>query len=318
MNIRDIARMAGVSVTTVSRVLNGHPYVSDSKKEAVHKAMELADYERNINAVHLSRGKTHLIGVMVPTITRPYFGMVIEGIAEEALKGNCKLVLIQTNYEEEREEEALQMLKLKQIDALIICSKSLSWEKIEEYAPYGPIVVQEDARGRRVSSVYIDHYQAFTKALEFLRERGHRRVGYCLARRQSPNSRLRESAYRDFYSAAGVIPPDHYAFYDCYDMEDGERIMHQLLAMEKPPTALLVTGDQVAAGILTFCREHQIAVPEQLALVGFDNQPIARIMHITTLDIPLTEIGRRLFRQAAAGGHTHDEIPVTLIERSTV
>lgn len=120
-NIKNIAKLAGVSVTTVSRVINGIPYVSDEKKEAVLRAMEITNYERNINAVHLIKGKTSLIGVVVPcvpSIKRPYFGLVVEGIAEEALKNNYNLVLIQTNYEEQRELEALKMLKLKQLDAL--------------------------------------------------------------------------------------------------------------------------------------------------------------------------------------------------------
>ncbi|WP_345773417.1 LacI family DNA-binding transcriptional regulator [Paenibacillus sp. 19GGS1-52] len=130
-NIKDIAKLAGVSVTTVSRVINGHPYVSTLKKEAVQRAMEMENYERNINAVHLSKGKTNLIGVVVPSIRRPYFGMVVEGIADEAIKDNYTLVLIQTNYEVEREMDALMMLKLKQIDALIICSKTSGWDVVE-------------------------------------------------------------------------------------------------------------------------------------------------------------------------------------------
>jgi DNA-binding LacI/PurR family transcriptional regulator len=96
-NIKDIAKLAGVSVTTISRVINGHPYVSEEKREAVMRAMEETNYERNINAVHLIKGKTNLIGVMVPSIKRPYFGLVVEGIAEEALKGIYKLVLIVLN-----------------------------------------------------------------------------------------------------------------------------------------------------------------------------------------------------------------------------
>ena len=104
-NIKDIAKMAGVSVTTVSRVLNNHPYVSADKKEAVRKAIELCKYQPNINPVHLSIGKTYLIGVVIPFSNHPYFGLLLEGIANEALKRNYKLVVFQTNYEELREAE---------------------------------------------------------------------------------------------------------------------------------------------------------------------------------------------------------------------
>ncbi|MEK4327820.1 LacI family DNA-binding transcriptional regulator [Paenibacillus sp. FSL R7-0312] len=317
-NIKDIAKLAGVSVTTVSRVLNGHPYVSKAKREAVLQAMETADYERNINAVHLSRGRTNLIGVVVPYITRPYFGMVVEGIADEAIKDNYKLVLIQSNYEVERELDALMMLKLKQIDALIICSRTCSWEIVDEYTQYGPIIVLEDGRGHHVSSIFMDHYQSFTRALTYLRGKGHDKVGYCLARQSSPNSNLREAAYRDFYMNRNEAYNHDYMFYDCVQLEDGEWIMQRILKMDDPPTALLVTSDQVAAGILSFCRENGIEVPGQLAIVGFDNQPIARMMHITTFEIPLVEIGRRALLQAVDGGQAHEEIQLNMIERQTV
>lgn len=317
-NIKDIARLAGVSVTTVSRVINGHPYVSADKREAVEKAMALSNYERNINAVHLSKGKTHLIGVVVPSITIPYFGLVVDGIADEALKDNYKLVLIQTNYELSRELDALMMLKLKQIDALIICSKVIGWEVIEEYAQYGHISVMEDARGYNVSSVFIDHYASFTAALHYLHHKGHRKIGYCLARRSSPNSERREAAYRDFCIRIQEPVRHKYAFYNSVHVEDGEGIIRQIAEMEEPPTALLVTSDQVAAGILSCCKAREIAVPDQLAILGFDNQPIAKVMNMTTLEIPLAEIGRQALLQVLSGDITHQEIALNLIERQTV
>jgi DNA-binding LacI/PurR family transcriptional regulator len=317
-NIHDIAKLAGVSVTTVSRVINGHPYVSMEKQEAVRRAMEMANYERNINAVHLSKGKTNLIGVVVPSIRRPYFAMVVEGIADEAIQDDYKLVLLQTNYEVEREINALMMLKLKQIDALIICSKTSSWDVVEEYAEYGPIVVLEDARGRNVSSIFIDHYKTFSSALSYLRSKGHHKIGYCLARKSSPNSEQRAAAYRDFYANLKETYDPNYIFHDCVHLEDGEWIMQRMMGMADPPTALLVTSDQVAAGILTYCKEQGIGVPEQLAIVGFDNQPIAKIMNITTFEIPIVEIGRRLFLQAIDENQVHEEVSIHLIERMTV
>lgn len=136
-NIRDIAKMAGVSVTTVSRVLNGHKYVRKEKKEAVLRAMRDSNYHRNINAVHLSRGKTSLVGVVVPFANHPYFGLLIEGITKAAVQYGYHLVLVQTNYNESRELEALKMLENRQIDALIICSRQSTWGTIEAYMNEG-------------------------------------------------------------------------------------------------------------------------------------------------------------------------------------
>ena len=318
-NIKDIAKMAGVSVATVSRVLNNHPYVSEEKKNAVKSAIEKSNYQQNINAVHLSKGKTYLIGVVVPFTNHPYFALLVEGIANEAVKNNYNLVLIQTNYELQRELEALMMLKHKQIDGLIICSRICSWDLLGEFNSFGPIILCEDTRGKQISSTYIDHYKVFLKALEYLQAKGYQKIGYCIGRSSGSNSQQRELAYKDFLIKNNK-PFDHnYIFYDCYHFEDGERVVQRLINMENPPSALLVTSDQVAAGILICCKEQNIAVPDELAIIGFDNQPIAKIMNITTLEIPLIEVGKRLFLQALDNSkNTQDEVKVSLIERLTV
>ncbi|KAB2335127.1 LacI family DNA-binding transcriptional regulator [Bacillus mesophilum] len=318
-NIKDIAKMAGVSVTTVSRVINNQPYVSAEKKEAVKRAIEECNYRQNINAVHLNKGKTFLIGVAIPFSNHPYFGLLVEGIANAAVNNNYKLVLFQTNYEESREIEALMMLKHKQIDALIICSRICGWDIIDEYVSYGPIVLCEDARGRRVSSTFIDHYKSFSIALEYLHNKGHHKIGYCIGRKTGTNSKQRELAYRDFCMKLNQPLKPNYIFYDCFNFEDGERVVKRLISMSNPPSALLISSDQVAAGISTCCKEHNILIPNKLALMGFDNQPIAKIMNITTLEIPLVEVGRNLFLQAIENNDSsHQEISVKLIERLTV
>lgn len=318
-NIKDIAKIAGVSVTTVSRVLNNHPYVSKEKRDAVLRAMEEYHYQRNINAVHLSKGKTFLIGVVIPFTNHPFFGLLIEGIAKEAEKNNYKLVLFQTNYNENREIEALEMVQHKQIDALIICSRSCGWDVIDEYVEYGSIVFCEDSRGRNVSSTFIDHYKCFFNALEYLYNKGHQKIGYCIGRKSGTNSKQREKAYKEFLKKINTPFDPNYIFYECLKFEDGVKVVQQLTKMDNPPTALLVTSDIVAGGIITYCKEKEILIPDDLAIMGFDNQPIAKIMHITTLEIPLVEIGKKLFLQAIdSRNNSHEEIDVKLIERQTV
>lgn len=318
-NIREIARLAGVSVTTVSRVLNNHPYVSEEKREAVEKAIVECDYQRNLNAVHLSKGETMLIGVALPFTNHPHFGLLVEGIANEAVKNNYKLVLFQTNYEEKRELEALEMLKHKQIDALIICSKICKLDVINDYMGYGPIILCEDSRGKSISSTFVDHYKCFSKALEYLYNKGHRKIGYCVGRKTGTNSKKREKAYKDFLVKVNKPFEPDYIFYECFNFEDGEKVVNNLIGMSNPPSALLVTSDQVAAGILICCNEKRISVPNKLALLGFDNQPIAKVMNITTLEIPLVEMGRKLLLQAIDNTKiSHEEVSVKLIERKTV
>ncbi|MNP49762.1 HTH-type transcriptional repressor CytR [compost metagenome] len=111
----------------------------------------------------------------------------------------------------------------------------------------------------------------------------------------------------------------NYTFFECYHFEDGEEIVNRLQNMSQPPSALLISSDQVAAGILTCCKKENISIPNELAIMGFDNQPIAKMMNITTLEIPLVEVGRKLFLQAMDNTKiSHEEIFVKLIERLTV
>ncbi|MFA9455966.1 LacI family DNA-binding transcriptional regulator [Halalkalibacter sp. AB-rgal2] len=319
-NIHDIAKMAGVSVTTVSRVLNGHRYVRKEKKEAVLRAVRESNYHRNINAVHLSRGKTSLVGVVVPFANDPYFGLLIEGITRAAANHGYHLVLVQTNYDEKRELEALKMLENRQIDALIICSRQSTWDIIEAYMNEGSIVMCEDTRGKGVSATFVNHYQAFMMALDYLYDNGHRNIGYCVGRRNGANSLRRAQAYKNFHNKYSLSLNEANIFYECYHLEDGQRVAKKLSTMEDRPSAMLITSDQVAAGVMTCCLEEGIKVPKDLALMGFDNQPIAKLMHLTTIEIPIVKLGEKLFQQAIQNNKepTYEEVIVKLIERETV
>ncbi|PMC38027.1 LacI family transcriptional regulator [Bacillus sp. UMB0899] len=317
-NIRDLAKMAGVSVTTVSRVINNHPYVSEEKKDAVLKAIETSNYHKNMNAVHLSRGKTLLMGVVLPYSDHPYFALLLKGIAKQALENNYKLVLFQTDYQESRELEALQMLKHKQIDSLIICSRSCDVSVIEDHLQYGPIVLCENIQGKELSTTFINHYNTFTDALEYLYQKGHRKIGYCIGRKHGTNSRERELAYKDFLTKHQLEYHRKYIMDHCLYFEDGEKVIKNVLKMTSPPSALIVTNDQVAAGIVTTCQNSQLSIPKQLAIIGFDNQPIARMMNITSFELPLEEMGGNMFLQAVNSEVTHKEFSVQFIERGTV
>ncbi|SHN26608.1 LacI family DNA-binding transcriptional regulator [Gracilibacillus kekensis] len=319
-NIRDIARMANVSVTTVSRVINKHPYVSEEKREAVLKVMEEADYQVNLTAVHLSQGKSHLIGVVVPFANHPYFGLLIEGIAKKAVESNYHFVLIQTNYDKEREQEALNMLKHKQVDGLIICSRILELGTITEYRQYGKIVVCENADGNNaIDSVYVDHYQSFLSALEYLYEKGYRNIGYSIGRDTGSNSYFRQQAYRDFLKQKEIPYHESFVFTENYNLEDGQKVVDLILQLSVKPDALLVTSDVVAAGIITACNHTNLRVPEDLAVIGFDDQPIAKMMGITTFEMPIVTMGERLFQQViGTTSASHQQLNVTLIERNTV
>ena len=264
-NIKDIAKMAGVSVTTVSRVLNDHPYVSEEKRKAVIEIVEKLNYSQNANAVHLSKGKTNIVGVILPYINHPSFDAMVGGMMEGALTHNYRVLLCQTNYNKKEEMKSLHMLKTKQLDGLIICSRANDWEMIEPYASYGTIIACEDNDISNISSVYTNHSAAFQLGMN-----------------------------------------------------------HLIKRMQKLPEGLIVAGDEVAIGVMTEVGKLGIQVPEDLAIIGLDNQPISQVLQLTTIDQNLKEIGKTAFEMFYR--HISDksskqekvEIPYELVERSTV
>ncbi|MEH6889798.1 LacI family DNA-binding transcriptional regulator [Bacillus sp. JJ864] len=324
VNIKQIAKTAGVSVTTVSRVLNEHPYVSEDKRQRVLETVEELNYAKNINAVHLLKGKTHTIGVMLPFINLPYFSTIIEGIGTKALEAGYRINLCQTNYDSIEEIRVLEMMKMKQFDGMIICSRTSSREAIEPYAKFAPIISCEKLLHPLISSVYINHYDGFRIGTEYLIQNGHEHIGFCLARKKSVSTKQREQAFFDTLHAAGKRSQTDWQFYQCYTIQDGANVIQSILAMKNRPTALFVANDQVAAGLLTEAKKQGLRVPEDLAILGFDNHPISEALEITTIEHPGLAMGNRAFslfyeqvQQEQITG-TSEELPFRLIERGTV
>lgn len=317
-NIHDVAKLAGVSVATVSRVLNHHPYVKQEKVEAVKKAIKETGYIQNINAINLRKGKTNLVGIVFPYLDHPYFSQLIQGISLAASAHHYKLVLYQTGYDEAQEMEALDMLKFKQIDSLIICSRKVSLDIVEHYREYGNIVLFENGKNSLLSYTFVDHYACFMKALNHLYDHGYREIGFTLNRLDGTNSEQRQRAYQDFLKIKGLHYNEEYIFKECIYLEDGERVLDKMLRFNRPPTAILTTSDQVAAGIIIASPKYGIEIPNDLAIIGCDDQPIAQAMKITTVGIPLHAIGQQLFEQTMQETTTHQEVTAELIERSTV
>jgi DNA-binding LacI/PurR family transcriptional regulator len=322
-NIREIARLAGVSVSTVSRVLNNHPYVSPDKRDAVLKTMEKLDYIPNINAVHLSRGKTNMIGVVLPTINHPYFSELLEGIAEEAMKHNIQLVLFQTGYYEEKEFEALEQLRGQLIDGVIFASRAMAFDTLLNYSSAGPIVLCEDSDQVQFPAISIEHVEAFNLGLDYLISKGHEKIGICLGRLEGTNSMKRKDAYKKKMQSIGMKLRSEWIIGQCLMIQDGKQVIDQFMRMEEKPTAFIVGNDQVTAGMVTEAKNYGLDIPGDLALISFDNHPISEILNITTIDIPTKHLGTSAFK--AVFKRTEDKryakkitLPFKLIERGTV
>ncbi|USK74750.1 LacI family DNA-binding transcriptional regulator [Peribacillus frigoritolerans] len=318
-NIKEIAQCAGVSVSTVSRVLNDHPYVSPDKRKSVLEAINRLNYTRNINAIHLSKGKTNLIGVIIPFNNHPYYGAIVNGITKQANAIGCHIVIFQTNYDREKEIQAFNMLQMKQLDGIIVCSRISEMKILLNYQKYGPIILCEDTAQAEFSSISIDHYAAFSCALEYVIAKGYKKIGYSLGRKKSRNSSHRTKAFNDIMSKHQLMNNKEWLFEGSYHIKDGEQLFQEWNSMMDKPEAIIITNDDTAAGFILTAKKSGIRIPEDVAILGFNNDSLGEMLDITTISLPLEWIGKMavdLFENPEEVKHV--KLDYALIKRSSV
>ena len=176
------------------------------------------------------------------------------------------MMLCQTNYSEEKELEILNMLKMKKLDGVIICSRTNSKEKLEEYTKFGPIVMCEEIDSKYISSVHVDYYKVFSQGMKNLIDAGHTRIGYCIGRSNSINSQRRKQAYEDLLQQIAVTPLETWKFKGCFTVEDGRNVIREWACMSVKPTAFLVSCNHIAAGMVTEAKNKEFVFQKILRL----------------------------------------------------
>ncbi|MGM5472969.1 LacI family DNA-binding transcriptional regulator [Bacillus pumilus] len=291
-NITEIAKIANVSRTTVSRVLNHHPYVKPEKRDAVLKAIKELNYVPNFNAINLSKGKTNVLGVIVPKINHPFFSKLIDGLGEECNKHNYSLLVHQTNNDLDQELDFFNRLKYKLIDGLILGSCISPPDTLDEISKFGKIVSCEASESKQVASIFINHESGIKMAIDHLRIQGHQSIGLCIGNPKSGVGISRKKSFFHFQKEYGLQWSDNWYFDEQYTIEDGIEIAKLFLNGSSRPTAMVVGSDYVAAGIIYEAKKQGLRIPEDLAVLGFDNQPISKIIELSTIHQPIKELGQ--------------------------
>lgn len=294
--IEDVARLAGLSRTTVSRVINNHPYVSESKKRVVLEAMEELGYVPNSSARSLRNQKTEIIAVFIPRVLNPFFSQFIESLEIASSERNYQLIVCQTQYSKTKELKYLNLLKTKQVDGVILASLENDWSKIEPYMEYGPIVLcNEFEENAKVPMIRLDQAFGGYIATKHLIEQGHKHIAYCCGGHRSNVAKERERGFKQALAEAGLPFDENAAFRDAFNIEDGKRVFRELKELNEKPTAVFTGADEVAAGIISEARKHGWNVPDELAVVGFDNQAITELLDpmITTVHQPVGEMAKK-------------------------
>ncbi|MBW9330611.1 LacI family transcriptional regulator [Lactococcus raffinolactis] len=294
--ISDVAEKTGYSITTISRAINDHPYVSDKTKKKIFDAMKELDYYPN-NVAQQLRGKgTKLIGVIISFVINPFFTYLVDAIEKAAYQVGYQIVILQTLEEPEREKKFIEMLKKRQLDGLIMTSLDDDSPEVLKLIEAGKIVVCNRYLGEQnIPLIHVDEKKATYEATYYLLSKGHRKIGYVTGNRGrmlpvDPRFEGYVQALKEF----DIEPNSNYIFPRRLTISDGKSTLTDVLALgEERPDALLVISDEVASGILSQCHLLNIKVPETLAIIGFDDQPIAEALYpgLTTVRQPIKEMG---------------------------
>jgi LacI family transcriptional regulator len=299
VTIRQVADLAGVSIATVSRVVNGRSDVSSTTREAVRRVMREQGYHAGVRArpgVPGAEARTGLVGVTMPVIHHGYFASILAGAAEALYERDMRIVLCPTRHEHDREVSLLERLMQGETDGAILILPEESNEELRTLTGHGFrfVVVDplsEPAEGLPVVSAA--HSSGATQATHHLLDLGHRRIGV-ITGPEGMASEERLRGHQAALAAAGVLPNQGLVMRSNFRVDGGYEAAGRLLDRPDPPSAIFAFNDSMAIGVLQAARERGLRLPVDLSVVGFDDTVEATIAvpALTTVRQPLAEMGR--------------------------
>lgn len=283
-----IVKLSGYSRATVSRVINNSPHVNKETRDKIVQIMQQLDYAPNRNAVALSKGRTNQIGIVIASlheIVLPFMNHFIEA----ALRYDFQTIIYTTQGDKAKEIQAFEDLRSKRVDGLLIITCVNDPGKLSAYCRYGPIISWQRMQAGQIPSVAMDQGEGYRLGLEHLLAKGITNIANVFGRPDSLNTQSRRLAYESAMKRHGLPVRTDWYRYEVYGMLDGEQAWRSLTAMKEVPGAVLCSNDYAAAGILNEARRLHMTVPEQLAIIGFDNTELSASLGLTTIHNPIKE-----------------------------
>jgi DNA-binding LacI/PurR family transcriptional regulator len=308
-SISSVAQHAGVSIATVSRVLNGTKAVNDDTRARVEASVAALGYRANALARSLMRGETRLLLVLVPDFANPYFAEIVKGVESVTRKSGYGLVVADASETLSRDSPSLDSLYNRLADGVISLARFADLKPLLKEIPDLPwVACSECVNDPEVPSVSIDHRQAAIDAVQYLINRGHRRIALLSANEDYLWAKQRHEGYEFALRRASIpVDPDLVRIARGTDYADGMDAAGALLALESAPSAVFAVSDTLAIGAIKAFRRVGRRVPEDIAVLGFDDIPVARVFEpeLTTIAQPVRELGAaaaELLLKRLAGG----------------
>jgi LacI family transcriptional regulator len=297
--MRDVARLAGVSTSTVSAVMNGTVAVSPERKARVQEAMKALDYQPDAIARSLKTGRSNAIGIVVPDITNAFYPEVVRGAEEAAQAAGYSVLLCDSNENHEIEGRHLSVLFSRRVDGVLLacCVDSRAHEMMVRNRVPVVYVDRLPPSATALNTVCTDNFQAGQLATEHIVGLGHRRIGMLAGHLELSPHHDRLEGFRKTMQESHLPILDEYLISGNVQVEDGRAAGHRLLNLPNPPTAILASNNKLLLGVLQAVDEKKISIPRQLSVLGFDDYLWNNHFNptLTAVAQPTHLIGKRSF-----------------------
>ncbi len=324
-NISDVASRAGVAVKTVSRVLNGHPYVSSDTKARVEEAMKALDFRPSIAARILSGAKSNQIALIYDNHSPYYMFQIQTGCWSRCQEGGIRLLAQPVDVADPTVGDQVRgLVSETHVDGIILSSPvtdCVAVLKALEAMDIPFVRISPGSNHALTSSVFMDDAQAADDMTTHLINYGHRRIGFIKGHPNHAGSDDRLFGYRRALDRAGIAYEQQLVCDGAFDFESGVAAARILLDLPNPPTAIFAANDDMAAGVLAVAHDRNIDLPGELSVAGFDDTTQARTVWppLTTIHQPMFDLAHTATDILIAGGDiNHRRLPHQLIERASV
>lgn len=295
VTIDDVAKLAGVSYQTVSRVINDKPDVSAATRQRIQNIIAETGYRPSHIARSLATARTATIGLVVPDISNPFFSAIARGVEQVAAAQGYTVLLCSTGEDASRELDVLHMLDERYVDGVIVCGLREEDALLQQaLSPFRAVVlVNRRLAGETIPAIMVDDVLGGYVATQHLLQLGHTAVGFMAGPTTSYSGAKRRQGYNQALAEAGIVRQDGWIQHCIPTVAGGEAAARQLLASHPELSALFCYNDLVAVGAMRHCMTAGWRVPEEIAIVGFDDIMLAGLISpaLTTCHVPRVEMG---------------------------
>lgn len=299
MDILQVAKRANVSTATVSRVLNGFPGVREKTVARVRRAIAETNYVPNPNARSLRMGRTRLFGLIVSDVNNPFFPELIDAFEALASAEGIEVIFTHTNYDPQRLNSCIRRMIERSVDAIAVMTSEVEEESLRQAVKASvPLVLMNQRKlAAKYPNVLVEYVTGFCEALDHLLALGHRDIGFIAGPQSLSSAQARKDAFKSALRSHGLHVRNEWIAVGDMRVEGGRTAMEKLLSCNPRPTAVLATNDLMAVGALQAAHAAHIRVPKDLSIIGFDDLPIAAMVHppLSTIRHPRREVAARAF-----------------------